>query len=119
MSMKTKSVLSVSKYCEECIRYKLKGCGGCEGKPPLPEFVYYFGCKKSGTHLKHGLNFCKLYECDVRLYVFADGSGKAETIHTVRKRQAKRDEEISNEETFDDFESGAGLSEEDFADLGL
>ena len=109
-SMKMESrVLSVSKYCEECLKFKQ---GNCEGKKAFPKNAAFWGTEKS-VHLS-GLHFCKLYECDPRLYEFADGSGKIETIHTVRKRQVERDEEISNQEAFDDFDLGASLSSADF-----
>lgn len=97
----------VSKYCEECLRFRQKEC---EGKSASQKSILYFGGRRTGRRLKAGLNFCKRYEFDVRLYKFADGSGQAETIKHVRQRQAVKTEEIFKQEAFDDFDLGAGLS---------
>lgn len=101
----------ISKYCEECLKFRQKTC---KGKKPLPETVLYFGGRQGGRKLRAGLNFCKLYEFDEQLYEFADSSKEVGTIHTVRKRQVKRDEENFNQEAFDDFDLGASLSSVDF-----
>lgn len=100
----------VSKYCEECLKFRRT----CKGKEQSQKAVLFFGSRGDCKKLKAGLNFCKLYEFDVRLYRFADGSKEVGTIETVRKRQVERDEEIFNEETFDDFDRAANLSSADF-----
>lgn len=110
--METK--VEVSRFCEECLKFRQKQC---EGKDPHPKNATFFGSPILSKQKLSGLDFCKLYEFDVRLYKFADGSGQAETIHTVRKRQAKKVEAVSKQEYCDDVDFGASLNLEDFAGL--
>ena len=104
---KTKFFTNVSVYCEECLKFKQKTC---KGKNESKKAVTYFGTKIKKICMS-GLNFCKLYEFDYRLYTFGDGS--VETIQQVRERQTERYEETSDQEAFDDFDLGANLSSAD------
>ena len=111
---------TASKFCKECVEFTY---GNCEGKNSSQERATFFG-----THVAKiqpsGLNFCKRYEFDVRLYAFADGSGNAGTIKEIRKRQIKRDIqmveekiEVERQEAFDDVDLAESLSSADFGDL--
>ena len=107
-------IQTISKYCEECLKFRQKKCDGktiSKGIPHRGRIV-----KQLGEHLG-GLNFCKQYEFDERLYNFQDGSGEVETIKHVRQRQAKREVEISNQEHSDIVDIADSLSSADFEGL--
>jgi len=105
---------TISRYCEECLKFRQKKC---EGKSDSQKVYLYFGGRQGGRRFRAGLNFCKEYEFDVRLYRFKDGSGEVETIKHVRERQVKRDIENEQQEAFDDFDLGVSLNLDDFADF--
>lgn len=100
----------ISKYCEECLKFRQ---GDCKGKSYSQKNMILWG-RRVGKRFRAGLNFCRRYEFDERLYEFADGSGKVETIKVVRKRQAKKNKETANQKAFDDFDLAASLSSADF-----
>ena len=107
-------IQTISRFCDECLKFRQKKC---EGKSDSQKVYLYFGRRQGGRRLRAGLNFCKQYEFDERLYNFQDGSGEVETIKHVRQRQAKREVEISNQEHSDIVDIADSLSSADFEGL--
>ena len=104
--------MEISKNCEECLKFKQ---GSCKGKKSSPKIEKYWGTQRQIS--LSGLDFCKLYEFDSRLYVFADGSGKRETFRDAKQRGKVKQEVADSQEAFDDFDLGASLSSADFEGL--
>ena len=102
----------ISRFCEECIKFRQKEC---EGKNQSQQIETFWGQEQIEN--LSGLNFCKDYEFDVRLYEFPDGSGKVETIKDAIKRGTKKRKAKEAEEAFGNFEIGASLSSADFENL--
>jgi hypothetical protein len=103
----------VSRYCLECLQFTTKQCNG---KSQEEIFEIYWGTKRI-RGLVSGLNFCKHYIFDERLYEFPDGSVEADTFENAveRGRQTKIKQET--EELIDDFDLAMNLSSDDFKDL--
>lgn len=110
--METKVVNGMrSNYCCECLKLDVS----CEGKDFIQKASTFWGQVISKR--QSGLNFCSDYEFDVRLYTFADGSGKVGKFKTIRKRQKAKDTETSNQEHVDIVDISETLKSSDFADL--
>lgn len=107
--------LVISRACKECIHFISKKC---DGKAQSKKQATYFG-----THVdrvrRSGLNFCTRYEFDERLYTFDDGSrfGGSDTIKTIRKRQATKDKETSEQNHSDTVNISETLSSADLENL--
>lgn len=110
--METKVANSMlSNYCCECMKLS----HGCEGKSFVQKASMFWG--QPVNKRQSGLNFCSDYEFDVRLYTFADGSGKVGKFKTIRKRQKAKDVETSAQENIDIVDISENLKSSDFADL--